>query len=657
MKLKKVWSSVIALCITITMIFNPLVFQTENAKAAETDKIIVYVAVEGKNAEGTVVKVKKTPVLLNEGSTASDAIKKVLDGSKYAKNYNISVTEYGDSLDSIGGLSMVQDGSNLYYWSFCVNGTYAPVGMSSYTLKDQDKISLIYTYHNSNLEASCFKDDVSLNPSEAKAAQILGTAIANRDILAAKIYESVFQNGEKVPGLGASSNLYYTIYSLKQAGFEAPEFYKAVYDKLEKDLKALEAGETITDPITNTSASLQSIMDSGYASPYFSKIVLAVSEMGYDATNIGGINLVEKIVNRQVYEASAPSAAYSTNGCECMILMALDSKNYTLPEGEKYLTRAELINTVLAGVNNNIENTIAWESLDGAAMSIQALAPYTAKIVEGVDSAKVQKVCNQVFGLLETMQASTGLFGDSYSENNPWTLAQVMNTAGKFKINILSEENADFIKNGVTLFDSASAFIDVATGAVDTKLMSYQPEQLLCGLSLTISAAKEAGITGKDIELPISEAVVKKITNQAYTGKKIKPVITVSHAGRTLTKDIDYKISYKNNKNCGTAKVIITGIGSYTGSKTVSFKIVLGESKNISIKGKKVTFSKVTGAKKYKVQIAESKNFKKNLVTKTLVKNSFVYSGFKKGKTYYIRVKALNGKNTSKYSLTKVIKK
>lgn len=42
----------------------------------------------------------------------------------------------------------------------------------------------------------------------------------------------------------------------------------------------------------------------------------------------------------------------------------------------------------------------------------------------------------------------------------------------------------------------------------------------------------------------------------------------------TLRKDVDYVIRYANNLNAGTASVTFAGIGKYTGSKTLTFKIL-----------------------------------------------------------------------------------
>lgn len=58
-----------------------------------------------------------------------------------------------------------------------------------------------------------------------------------------------------------------------------------------------------------------------------------------------------------------------------------------------------------------------------------------------------------------------------------------------------------------------------------------------------------------------------------YNGSARKPGVTVRLGGKALVKDRDYKVSYQNNTNAGTAKVIITAIGSYRGTKEQSFKI------------------------------------------------------------------------------------
>lgn len=62
-------------------------------------------------------------------------------------------------------------------------------------------------------------------------------------------------------------------------------------------------------------------------------------------------------------------------------------------------------------------------------------------------------------------------------------------------------------------------------------------------------------------------------TKYEYTGDAIKPEVTVVVDGKTLTKDVDYEVSYSNNVEPGTASITITGKDNYAGSATTTFVI------------------------------------------------------------------------------------
>ncbi len=71
----------------------------------------------------------------------------------------------------------------------------------------------------------------------------------------------------------------------------------------------------------------------------------------------------------------------------------------------------------------------------------------------------------------------------------------------------------------------------------------------------------------------MSKAKVSSVASQPYTGKAYKPKPTVTYEGKTLKNGTDYTLSYKNNVNAGTATITITGLGTYVGTKKVTFKI------------------------------------------------------------------------------------
>ena len=62
-------------------------------------------------------------------------------------------------------------------------------------------------------------------------------------------------------------------------------------------------------------------------------------------------------------------------------------------------------------------------------------------------------------------------------------------------------------------------------------------------------------------------------TSHMYTSYAIKPDVEVTYKGLTLSEGIDYKVSYKNNTNVGTATLTVKGIGAFGGTFVRQFKI------------------------------------------------------------------------------------
>ena len=598
MRNKKAISIALSAVMAFTTAFG---MTTVKANAEEKEKIVVYVAAEGKNASGSAVEMGKTAVQLDEGAVAEDAIKAALDKSAYKDNYKISTSAWGDSLDSISDLNMYNVGNDWYYWSFCVNGQYANLGISSQKVNDNDKISLIYSYDNYNTSAACFNDDTSKNPEGFSAYS--EKAKKAQDVLAQKIYDTTFKGGKYVPGVEDSSGLY-TVFSLARAGFKADKFYDSVYAKVKAQLGAIKTSTgKFYDDTNKKYVSQESILKDGAASQTYAKIALCVTALGKDASNVNGFNLIEKLADKSVYKASS---IYSR---ETTILMAIDSKNYELPTGDNYLTRAELVNKTAADTDNQIATSIDWNSIDSAVMQIQPLCAYQTKDVDGVDKSAVKKACDKVLNFMYNKQGADGTYGDSYSASNVWTTAQVMITAGLFGIDAATEENGtDFIKNGVTLYDDALAFVDTDNNTVDEKLMAFQPEQLLRGFNAAIRASEKT-----ELMLPVETAEYTASDDATYTlpTEKVTPV--------------------------KLAKAKIT-------------KLTAGK-KQLTVK-----FAKVKLAKSYKVQVSTDKKFKKNVTTKTTKKTSLTIKKLKSNKKYYVRVQAVSGKNTGAYSAVKNVK-
>ena len=83
----------------------------------------------------------------------------------------------------------------------------------------------------------------------------------------------------------------------------------------------------------------------------------------------------------------------------------------------------------------------------------------------------------------------------------------------------------------------------------------------------------------EESSIPMENCSVSTIPIQLYTGKAIKPAVTVKWGSEVLNAKKDYTVSYQNNKEQGKATVTITGKGKYTGSITRTFMIMYPISK------------------------------------------------------------------------------
>ncbi|MEY8390586.1 glycoside hydrolase family 3 C-terminal domain-containing protein [Lachnospiraceae bacterium 45-W7] len=145
----------------------------------------------------------------------------------------------------------------------------------------------------------------------------------------------------------------------------------------------------------------------------------------------------------------------------------------------------------------------------------------------------------------------------------------------------------------------------------------------------------------------IAGAKVDAVKDQAYTGKEIKPGVKVSLNGSVLKNGTDYTVSYKNNKNIGTATITITGKGTYTGTKSASFKIVPKKTASLKAVSKtkkqvKLTWKRDKQATGYEIYVKKPGS-KKFTLAKRITKNktvSFTAKKLKSKKQYQYKVRA-----------------
>ena len=113
----------------------------------------------------------------------------------------------------------------------------------------------------------------------------------------------------------------------------------------------------------------------------------------------------------------------------------------------------------------------------------------------------------------------------------------------------------------------------------------------------------------------ISKAAVSlEKTSYTYDGSAKTPAVTVNLNGKTLVRNTDYSVSYNNNTAVGTANVIITGMGYYTGRATANFTITKADISKAAVSLEETNYTYDGSAKTPAVTV--------NLNGKTLVRNT-----------------------------------
>ena len=174
------------------------------------------------------------------------------------------------------------------------------------------------------------------------------------------------------------------------------------------------------------------------------------------------------------------------------------------------------------------------------------------------------------------------------------------------------------------------------------------PEYSTTAIVAEAAKAKTVSISKTKIKL--------SATTMNYTGKALKPSVKVTYGKKTLKSGKNYTVKYSNNKNIGVAKVTITGVkkGGYTGSKTLTFKILPAKVSGLKVSSfdtssATLKWSSVKGAQGYYVYSYNTKT-KKYTKVATVKKNTATIKKLSKGVEYVYTVKAY--KTVSKKTYT-----
>lgn len=236
---------------------------------------------------------------------------------------------------------------------------------------------------------------------------------------------------------------------LARGGYENPEYFNTYLTNVDDHLLSKDGilGNSYTD---------------------YSRLIIGLSAVGKNATNVNGYNLVEKLADYEnVVKQGINGAVYG--------LIALDTFQYKIPQIDvtTVSTRENFISAILAkeitgggfaffGTNPDVDMT---------AMALQALAPYK-------NQPEVAAVIERGLAVLANAQLNNGGF-KSYGSENVQSAAQVLVALSALDIDAAEDprfvkENGAWIVSSMMEFYTGTGFKQPKTGTTDNLMATQQ---------------------------------------------------------------------------------------------------------------------------------------------------------------------------------------
>ena len=175
-----------------------------------------------------------------------------------------------------------------------------------------------------------------------------------------------------------------------------------------------------------------------------SRMILALTALGRDVTNVGGYNLLQGLSDFEYVK-------YQGNNGPIWALLALDSGNYPVPSGGT-TTRQALIDEILSVQTSDGGWAISGDRADSdmTGMALTALAPYYKK------DPTVKQAIDKAIARLSEMQDNDGGFSTTYGDGKyiatSESTAQVLTALSALGID--GDTDSRFVKNGSSVVDA-----------------------------------------------------------------------------------------------------------------------------------------------------------------------------------------------------------
>lgn len=556
--------------------------------------------VHGENGKhtGDVTWIDSTSYKMKKGATAQDLFEKAL--SDAGLDYEMSGNSYVSSISNAKEKVTLSELSNGPYsgWMYTINGKFVDY-MSAVTLNDGDVMQFFYVddYRTIDwagnktpqeaadevaamIEALPDVDKLSLDDAaavgraqsaynalsdEAKAL-ISKNLKAKLDAAVAKIaqlqktnqkeFDKIYQEtGSSQAALASKAGLTagtsggeWVALGLARSGFIsdtlAEQYAQAAYQYVKK-----KGSSTMSDNKSTEN----------------SRMILALTSIGKDPTDVAGYDLLEPLADLDYVKSQG------ING-PIFALIALDSHDYEIPKavaGKTQTTREALIDAILAaqlsdgGWNVNGNGADA----DMTAMAIQALAPYYSS------NAKVKSAVDDALKRLSQMQEVNGGY-TSWGTANAESVAQVIVALTSLGIDPASDGR--FIKNGYSTLDVLATFYNDKGGfkhsqSDTTSSNGLATEQAYYALAswYRLKAGKTSLYDMSDVTT-MSKIIEKTVVNGGDSAKDPKKDTLSSGSSLTAsgtTRSITKKATIKLGKMTEAAKAAFDKLDAVVNAK------------------------------------------------------------------------------------------
>ena len=320
-----------------------------------------------------------------QGAVVYDVLAKALEEAGLA--YEEAPGGYITSIKAPGDLGeyWLGEGDNgpNSAWAFAVNGIQK-VNMHEVTVQDGDEILWQYVDDLTQQDALSWQIEEEQEKKQENWEQISYETVLEE--AGDYVVDSVLE--PTVSSIGGE----WAILGLARGGYDVPTgYYQEYYQRVVQKL-----------------IDKNGILDKRKYSEY-SRVILALTAIGKDVTNVGGYNLLEKLADFQQVNWQG------ING-SIFALLALDAHDYAIPqvEGvEEISTReklvAEIIGQEISGGGFSLNGANSSPDPDITAMALQALAPYQ-------DEPEVKAVIERGINVLSELQLPTGGYASMGSE-------------------------------------------------------------------------------------------------------------------------------------------------------------------------------------------------------------------------------------------------